>query len=89
MQKEKIVVLYGGDSPEREVSLKSGKAVLDSLLNQGYNAIGLDASSKDLVVKLLELNPDKCFIALHGEDGENGRVAALLEMLRIKHTAQL
>ncbi|AJI47290.1 D-alanine--D-alanine ligase [Francisella philomiragia] len=86
MQKEKIVVLYGGDSPEREVSLKSGKAVLDSLLNQGYDAVGLDASSKDLVVKLLELNPDKCFIALHGEDGENGRVAALLELLGIKHT---
>ena len=87
MNKEKIVVLYGGDSPEREVSLNSGKAVLDSLLNQGYDAVGLDASSKDLVVKLLELNPDKCFVALHGEDGENGRVAAILELLNIKHTS--
>ncbi|MED7788961.1 D-alanine--D-alanine ligase [Francisella sp. 19X1-34] len=87
MSKEKIVVLYGGDSPEREVSLNSGKAVLDSLIRQGYTAVGLDASSKELVLKLLELNPDKCFIALHGEDGENGRISALLEMLGIKHTS--
>ncbi|MED7820237.1 MULTISPECIES: D-alanine--D-alanine ligase [unclassified Francisella] len=86
MSKEKIVVLYGGESPEREVSLSSGKAVLDSLVRQGYDAVGLDASSKELVVKLLEINPTKCFVALHGEDGENGRVSALLEMLGIKHT---
>jgi D-alanine-D-alanine ligase len=86
MAKEKIVVLYGGDSPEREVSLKSGKAVLESLQSQGYDAVGLDASGKDLVLKLVELRPDKCFVALHGEDGENGRVAAVLELLGIKHT---
>ena len=86
MVKEKIVVLFGGDSPEREVSLKSGKAVLESLQSQGYNVSGLDASGKDLILKLVELNPDKCFVALHGEDGENGRVAAALELLGIKHT---
>ncbi|MFT4693868.1 MAG: D-alanine-D-alanine ligase [Francisella sp.] len=86
MAKEKVVVLYGGDSPEREVSLKSGKAVLESLQSQGYDAVGLDASGKDLVLKLVELRPDKCFVALHGEDGENGRVAAVLELLGIKHT---
>ncbi|AJC48461.1 D-alanine--D-alanine ligase [Allofrancisella guangzhouensis] len=87
MKKEKIVVLYGGDSPEREVSLRSGKAVLESLQKQGYDAVGLDANSKELVKGLLELSPDKCFIALHGEDGENGKVSALLEMLKIKHTS--
>jgi len=86
MAKEKIVVLFGGDSPEREVSLKSGKAVLESLQSQGYDAVGLDACGKDLALKLMELAPDKCFVALHGEDGENGRVAALLELLGIKHT---
>lgn len=87
MSKDKIVVLYGGDSPEREVSLKSGQAVLNSLQAQGYDAVGVDASHKQLVERLLEIQPDKCFVALHGEDGENGRVAALLEMLGIKHTA--
>ena len=86
MAKEKIVVLYGGDSPEREVSLKSGKAVLESLQSQGYEVVGLDANGKDLVLRLMELAPDKCFVALHGEDGENGRVAAVLELLGIKHT---
>ncbi|MDE4963686.1 D-alanine--D-alanine ligase, partial [Francisella tularensis subsp. holarctica] len=49
MKNEKIVVLYGGDSPEREVSLKSGKAVLDSLISQGDDAVGVDASGKELV----------------------------------------
>lgn len=87
MVKEKIVVLYGGDSPEREVSLQSGKAVLASLQAQGYDAVGLDASGKDLIQELLKLNPSKCFVALHGEDGENGKVAALLELLGIKHTS--
>jgi len=87
MSKEKIVVLYGGDSPERDVSLKSGKAVLDSLINQGYDAVGLDASGRELVARLIEMDPDKCFVALHGEDGENGRVSAVLEMLGIKHTS--
>ncbi|AXA33041.1 D-alanine--D-alanine ligase [Francisella adeliensis] len=86
MANEKIVVLYGGDSPEREVSLKSGEAVIKSLQKQQYDCVGLDASHKQLVEKLLEIQPDKCFIALHGEDGENGRVAALLEMLNIPHT---
>ncbi|ASG67245.1 D-alanine--D-alanine ligase [Francisella halioticida] len=87
MSKEKIVVLYGGESPEREVSLNSGKAVLDSLVRQDYDVVGLDVSSKELVSKLLELNPAKCFIALHGEDGENGRVSAVLEILNIKNTS--
>ncbi len=54
--------------------------------SQGYDAVGLDASGKDLVLRLMELAPDKCFVALHGEDGENGRVAAVLELLGIKHT---
>ncbi len=86
MAKDKIVVLYGGDSPEREVSLKSGQSVVQSLQSQGYEAVGLDASGKDLVLKLIEIVPDKCFVALHGEDGENGRVAAILGLLGIKHT---
>ena len=86
MKKEKVVVLYGGESPEREVSIRSGKAVIKALENQEYNVTGIDASSKELVSKLLEISPDKCFVALHGEDGENGRVSALLELLGIKHT---
>ena len=86
MAKEKIVVLFGGDSPERDVSLRSGKAVLESLQSQGYDAVELDASSKSLVLKLIELAPDKCFVALHGGDGENGRITAILELLGIRHT---
>jgi D-alanine-D-alanine ligase len=87
MKTEKIVVLYGGDSLEREVSIKSGRAIIASLAKQGYDVVGLDASGKKLVTRLLDINPDKCFMALHGEDGEDGHVAALLDMLDIKHTS--
>ncbi|MDE4998963.1 D-alanine--D-alanine ligase, partial [Francisella tularensis subsp. holarctica] len=73
MKNEKIVVLYGCDSTEREFSIKSCKAVLDSLISQVYDAVGVDASGIELLAKLLELKADKCFVALHGEDGENGR----------------
>ncbi|MFC4892944.1 D-alanine--D-alanine ligase [Pseudofrancisella aestuarii] len=87
MKKEKIVVLYGGDSPEREVSLKSGGAVLTALQQEGFDVCGVDASSRELVEEILRISPDICYIALHGEDGENGRVQSLLEILKIKHTA--
>ncbi|APC97076.1 D-alanine--D-alanine ligase [Francisella frigiditurris] len=87
MKKEKIVVLYGGDSPEREVSLESGKAVLAALQQEGFDVQGVDAFSKELVEEILRISPDVCYIALHGEDGENGRIQALLEILKIKHTA--
>lgn len=87
MKREKIIVLYGGDSPEREVSLKSGKAVLAALQQEGFDVQGVDASSKELVEEILRISPDVCYIALHGEDGENGRIQALLEILKIKHTA--
>mgnify|MGYP000474692588 CR=1 FL=1 len=86
MSKDKIVVLLGGESPEREVSLKSGEAISKSLSTQGYDVVAVDLVGCDLVRKLLEINPKACYIALHGEDGENGRVQALLDGLRIPYT---
>lgn len=86
MKKNKIVVLLGGDSPEREVSLNSGRAVCTALINNGYEVTALDAVGLDLVEKLLSIKPDKCYIALHGEDGENGRIQALLDIMGIPYT---
>lgn len=83
---KKIVVLYGGISPEREVSLLSGKAVIESLKSLGYDVFPIDSSSSTLVSDLIKISPDVCYIALHGSDGEDGTIQALLDLLKIPYT---
>lgn len=82
---KKIGVLYGGLSAEREVSLKSGAAVLRALTAQGYNAVAIDAG-RDLADVLKREGIEIAFIALHGRYGEDGCVQGLLELLRIPYT---
>jgi len=77
-------VLMGGRSAEREISLKSGQAVLKALQELGHEAIALDLT-EDLCEKLREIKPDKVFIALHGPYGEDGRVQGLLDILGIPY----
>ena len=81
----RVVVLMGGMSAEREVSLMSGKRVLEALLEKGVNAFALDVGD-DFIEQLLKTQPDRAFIALHGTYGEDGRVQAVLEMLHIPYT---
>ncbi|MCX8110776.1 MAG: hypothetical protein N3D15_05960, partial [Syntrophorhabdaceae bacterium] len=71
MKDKKIGVLMGGMSSEREISLKSGRAVLESLLRQGYNAIGIDVD-RNIMETLKRESIDIAFIALHGRWGEDG-----------------
>jgi len=85
MRDKKIGVLMGGKSSEREISLKSGSAVLRSLLRSGYKAVGIDVKA-DLVSKLKKENIETVFIALHGKWGEDGTVQGLLEMIDIPYT---
>lgn len=75
----------GGLSAERDVSLKSGAAVLQALLNQGYMAIGVDVSH-DIAAVLKHEQVETAFIALHGRYGEDGCVQGLLELMRIPYT---
>ncbi len=75
----------GGISHEREVSLKTGRAILNALQEGGYNAVGIDVSS-DIVQRLLKEGIDVAFIALHGRWGEDGTVQGLLELLQIPYT---
>jgi len=84
--KEKICVLKGGLSPEREISLKSGKAVENALKNRGYNVFALDPKSEDFLSHLERERPDLVFVALHGPFGEDGTVQGLLEMAGIPYT---
>ncbi|WOD07589.1 D-alanine--D-alanine ligase [Marinomonas sp. GJ51-6] len=85
-----IAVVYGGRSAEREVSLQSGPLVVEGLKSKGYQVIGLDLygenASLDPVKQLQSIEFDLAFIALHGGEGEDGRVQALLEMLGKPYT---
>ncbi|MBK5277195.1 MAG: D-alanine--D-alanine ligase [Desulfuromonadales bacterium] len=81
----KIGVLMGGLSAERDVSLKSGTAVHQALLAQGYQAVAIDAG-RDLAAVLVQEEIEAAFIALHGRYGEDGCVQGLLELLQIPYT---
>nr|WP_290826349.1 D-alanine--D-alanine ligase [Halomonas sp.] len=80
-----VVVVYGGTSAEREVSLKSGAAVLDALKRKGVNVQGYDLRDKGLV-GLEQLAPSVVFVALHGRGGEDGTLQGALELLGIPYT---
>jgi D-alanine-D-alanine ligase len=84
-KKKRIGVLMGGISPEREISLKTGRAVLKSLLAQDYHAIGLDAG-RSIAARLTEEKVGVAFVALHGPWGEDGTIQGLLEMMGIPYT---
>ncbi len=75
----------GGTSHEREISLKTGNAILNALQEMGYKAVGIEVSF-DIVKRLLDEKIDVAFIALHGRWGEDGTVQGLLELLRIPYT---
>ena len=81
----KVVVLMGGHSREREVSLVSGQACSAALRSKGFEVLELDAGH-DVVRRLSELRPDVVFNALHGRWGEDGSIQGVLEWLRIPYT---
>ena len=80
----RIVVLMGGRSSEREISLKTGNAVARALRELGHEVIEMDLTD-DLPCRILDLKPDKVFIALHGPYGEDGRVQGMLDILGIPY----
>ncbi|MBC7344570.1 MAG: D-alanine--D-alanine ligase, partial [Clostridia bacterium] len=82
---KKVVVLLGGKSEEREVSLRTGEAVYQALLEKGYEAAKIDLDEM-VVDNLRREKPDVVFIALHGKYGEDGCVQGLLEILGIPYT---
>jgi len=81
----KILVLMGGWSNEREISLISGKSVFNSLVTSGLDVIELDLK-RDNISEIKELNPDRVFIVLHGKGGEDGEIQLYLENLGIPYT---
>ncbi len=83
--KEKVLVIMGGTSTERDVSLRSGAAVTKALTDAGYEAIPFDIQP-DNVDKIKEINPDVAFLALHGKGGEDGSIQGMLEWMNIPYT---
>lgn len=81
----RIGVLMGGPSAERDVSLRSGKAIAEALLSKGYNAVPMEIwlPTRD---ELKSADMDVAFIALHGTFGEDGQIQAILEELKIPYT---
>ncbi len=85
----KITVLYKGRSPEKEVSEKSGLAIAKALENLGHTVFLLDPAEFSyfgLIAKIKEQKSDLVFLALHGGEGENGQLQALLELEKIPFT---
>lgn len=81
----KVAVVMGGRSSEREISLMSGTAVLEGLRNKGIDVIGIDAGP-DLLEVLRREKVDRVFIALHGRDGEDGKLQGALEWMGLPYT---
>lgn len=81
----KVAVLMGGASAESDVSLMSGRGVLQALRSRGVDAHAFDPAHNDLG-ELKRGGYDRCFIALHGRHGEDGTVQGALELLGIPYT---
>ena len=81
----KVAVLLGGTSAERDVSLNSGAAVLAGLREGGVDAHPVDPRDTD-VTQLKGMGFDKVFIALHGRGGEDGTLQGLLELTGLSYT---
>jgi D-alanine-D-alanine ligase len=81
----KVAVMFGGSSAERDVSLKSGQAVLDALLSLGIDAHGFDPAEESLC-ELVAGDFQRVVIMLHGRGGEDGSLQGALQQLHIPYT---
>ena len=85
MLNKKVVILLGGESPEREISFLTGNACYNSLIKFNHDVIKIDPDH-NLISTLKEISPDVVFNALHGKWGEDGNIQAILEYLHIPYT---
>jgi D-alanine-D-alanine ligase len=81
----RVAVLLGGQSAEREISLKSGNAVLDALRRRGVEATAVDVGN-DVISRLLSGEFDRAFIILHGRGGEDGVIQGALQRIGMPYT---
>ena len=84
-KRKKIGVMMGGLSREREVSLRTGKAILKALTGKGYPALAIDVGL-DIAEVLIREKVEVAFMALHGRFGEDGTIQGMLELMKIPYT---
>jgi D-alanine-D-alanine ligase len=82
----RVVVLLGGLSPERPVSLSSGRGCAAALGRLGHDVIEIDPQNPGWIAELQDVRPDAVFNALHGEWGEDGRTQGVLDYLKLPYT---
>lgn len=87
MNFNKIIVLMGGPSSEAEISRLTGNAILKALKNKGHNAEGMEFVPETMVEDIKRSGCDIVFNAVHGKYGEDGRIAAALEMINMPYTS--
>ena len=81
-----VVVLMGGWSSEREVSLTSGRGVAEALRERGWSNVTELDMDRDVARRLAELKPDIVFNALHGTPGEDGTVQGMMDLMGLRYT---
>ena len=88
MASKRACVLKGGISHEREISLISAKSYENALKNLGYEFISIDTENSfvDIISQIAKFNPDVVVNALHGKFGEDGRIQAVLDYMKIPYT---
>nr|WP_320048496.1 D-alanine--D-alanine ligase [uncultured Desulfuromonas sp.] len=84
-KQQRVGVIMGGISAEREVSLRTGAAIVNALEERDYQVVAIDAD-KTLPARLVEAKVDVAFLAVHGRYGEDGTIQGLLEMMQIPYT---
>ncbi len=80
-----VAVLMGGPANEREVSLMSGKGVVEALESRGHQVTAIDMD-RDVALRIAEAKPDVVFNALHGVPGEDGTVQGMLDLMGVPYT---
>ena len=85
MKKKIILVVCGGTSNEREISLKSGKACSGAIKQLKHKVLSFDPAKEDFV-KIVKYKVDLIFNALHGRDGEDGIAQSYFEYFKIPYT---
>ena len=85
MSRKKILVVQGGTSKEREISLKSAKSCIKAIKQNGYKVIKFDPKFSS-ILKIKNINPDIIFNALHGKNGEDGKIQSFFEYFQKPYT---
>ena len=83
MKSKKILVVQGGKSKEREISLKTGQACIKAIKKIGHKVIKFDPKYKSFF-EIKKINPDIIFNALHGKHGEDGEIQSFFEFFEKK-----